>query len=89
MMDAMNQVSKAMKEIKKAHKLLEGWKKALDAGTKTQFEYDATLRVAKRVIARNFLTASAAGLALGQSDEMGYDARSLLHADDVIQDATK
>jgi hypothetical protein len=89
MLEHMEQVSKALKVIKHTNKCLKNWKKALDAGKKTQAEYDATVETAKRILKHNFWIACEWGMGMGQGDDGDWETRSDLHANDVVEDATK
>jgi len=89
MLSHMQAVANSLKQIKKIHKVIKGWKKALAEGKVNQSQYDATIQKAERILANSFETASEYGMGLGQYNDLCWEKRSALHANDMIQDATK
>jgi hypothetical protein len=85
MLADMNRISQALKNIKHTNKCLKNWKKALNAGKKTQAEYDQVLISAQKILHDNFAMACEAGMAIGQNDELDWEERSELHAIDIIE----
>ena len=85
MLESMEQISKAHREIKKYYKHLKLMKKLVQQGKKTQAEYDAIAKSFHKVFTYNFALACEWGMGMGQTDELGWDERSELHATDVLE----
>jgi len=84
----MKEIYDAYKIIKKVHGDLKKWKKAVDAGIKTQTEYEAILIKANKIIATQITYSCGFGLGLGQGDDCDYSDRAAAFAKNIVDDAT-
>ena len=84
MLESMEQIATALRNVKKARKNARQWKKALAEGKVTIEACTAAIKKAEALMTHSFAVACEHGMACGQGDEMGWDERAAAHAADII-----
>lgn len=84
MLESMEQVAASLRNVKKARAYVRKATTAYKAGRIDAIRYVNALNEAKAVMARAFGVAAEHGFVCGQGDEMGWDQRAELHANDLI-----